>query len=395
MSTRRTSSFVLLLSAFFALSIPSRAGQVPLWDKITIGATINGKRVHLIFDTGSQQTALFHATAQRLGLKLLPSDANLPPPPPGKVRANISEPVSVTFGTSSRPVTRPFCVIDAPSYLHEVDGVISWIDADTATDSGRVTLVDIGRGFVDAIPMPRDLDGWTKWKLVQNTPFLEFESLSTADGEKPVRIGIDTGDNGGLLLNTPRWREWRAARAGAAGTIEASWYPADGLIYNEILRARSVTLGALTLPDVPVRLMEPSGEIGFRQPDAILGTFALRRLKLIIDRKNGVLYIRRVVNDSDEYPYNRLGAVFLPADPSQGGDLIARVAQGSPAHAAGIRDGDILLKVDDTSMTNWATDIRLHRAWDETPGTQVKFLIKRGENTREITVTLQQPIATE
>ena len=104
------------------------------------------------------------------------------------------------------------------------------------------------------------------------------------------------------------------------------------MLVGEQMRAQSINLGPLTLNDVPVA--EDNSALGseFEQCDAMLGLFALTRLQLIIDRKNGFAYTRPALHPTDDYPYNRIGAVFVPKeiDNANDNDLLARVMQRQP-----------------------------------------------------------------
>ena len=83
------------------------------------------------------------------------------------------------------------------------------------------------------------------------------------------------------------------------------------------------------------------------QCDALLGLFALTRIHLLVDRRNGFVYTRPVADPTDRYPYNNLGATFVPAniDDEKDNDLLARVMKDSPAGRADLRDNDVLLKI--------------------------------------------------
>jgi C-terminal processing protease CtpA/Prc len=99
------------------------------------------------------------------------------------------------------------------------------------------------------------------------------------------------------------------------------------------------------------------------------------------------------------YPYNRAGAVFVPGG-DNGTDFVASVIESSPAHAAGIRKGDVLLKIDELDVTKWQTDpavLPLHRFWSRPSGTKLRLLLRREGRTFEATVELKdvlQPAAT-
>jgi C-terminal processing protease CtpA/Prc len=77
----------------------------------------------------------------------------------------------------------------------------------------------------------------------------------------------------------------------------------------------------------------------------------------------------------------------------EGGDLVARVIDGTPAYEAGIRNGDVLLKVGDLDATKWRTDpkvLPLSRFWESPPGTRLEFTLKRGTTTFKKTAVLRQ-----
>jgi C-terminal processing protease CtpA/Prc len=113
---------------------------------------------------------------------------------------------------------------------------------------------------------------------------------------------------------------------------------------------------------------------------------------LIIDGNLGLAYLRPKPGPPTAYDHNRLGAVFVPPD-MEGGDLAARVLEGSPAYEAGIRNGDVLLKVGDLDATKWRTDpkvLPLTRFWERPPGTRLELTLKRGTETLKITAVLRQ-----
>ena len=62
---------------------------------------------------------------------------------------------------------------------------------------------------------------------------------------------------------------------------------------------------------------------------------------------------------------------------------------GTPADQAGIRDGDVLLRIDGRPVDRWRSDgTLLKRMGGRVPvGTQVVFTLKRGSALTDITVT--------
>src|SRR5437867_2548778 len=85
---------------------------------------VDGKRVRLIFDTGSSDFCFFPNAVKRLGLKTsFPSpDVQLAP---GEVATKTTQECSLTIWRKT--IKTQFCAIDLPRSLSETaDGLIGW-----------------------------------------------------------------------------------------------------------------------------------------------------------------------------------------------------------------------------------------------------------------------------
>ena len=83
--------------------------------------------------------------------------------------------------------------------------------------------------------------------------------------------------------------------------------------------------------------------------------------------------------------------MFVPGG-SKGADLVAHVADGSPAQKVGIRSGDLLLKIDELDVTKWRTDpavLPLNRFWSRPAGTKRRLTLQRDGQQFDVTVELQ------
>ena len=123
--------------------------------------------------------------------------------------------------------------------------------------------------------------------------------------------------------------------------------------------------------------------------EAILGIAALKQLDLIVDGKTGVAYVQPHSGPRARQ-HNRLGAIFAPGHASD--DLVAFVLDGSPAYEAGIRNGDVLLKIGNLDATKWPTDpavLPLSRFWARPAGDKLDLTLKRGSETLQKTVVLK------
>lgn len=85
-----------------------------------------------------------------------------------------------------------------------------------------------------------------------------------------------------------------------------------------------------------------------------------------------------------------MGAIFFPINSEQpDSPLVAKVVPNTPAAQAGIRDGDILLKIDHYPIAYWREDgTLLRRMGGRVPaGTKILYTVRRGEAELDLTAT--------
>ena len=169
--------------------------------------------------------------------------------------------------------------------------------------------------------------------------------------------------------------------------------PSLGVVVVEESWARKLGVGSLVITDVPVTEASKTDVI-FGGPNyyMTLGMAALKRLDFVVDRVTGVAYIHAKETPPPAYEHNRLGAVFAPVD-LQSEDLIGHVAESGPAWEAGIRNGDVLMRIGDLDVTKWRTDpnaLHFSGFWRRPPGTKLELTLKRGEEVFKAKVVLRQ-----
>ena len=359
-------------------------------ERILLDATVNGKPARLVFDTGASHLILFRKGAERLGLKVSepPQDVKVAP---GEVPVGKTEDCDFVLGTTRTRTS--FRVFEPPSFLHMgVDGAIGWQPI-------RYNIIQIDAGLKKATWLaeaPPEADTWLKFRIRSQSRILCLEI--PGQGENPGVISVDTGSSCGVALSPERWRAWRAAHTNQPMTLLAGYMPGAGTVIMEEGWTKELTFGPLVLTDVPVMLANVA-EQAMASPgfEASLGLAALRRLDVVIDGDLGIAYVRPKSGPPIPYEHNRLGAVFAPLS-MEGGDLVARVIDGGPAYEAGIRNGDVLLKVGDLDATKWRTDpkvLPLSRFWEEPPGTKLNLILKRGSQTIKATPVLRQILSAD
>jgi hypothetical protein len=371
----------IILSFFSSFS---RADDERIW----LNAKINGHPVRFAFDTGtSANFVLYSTTAERLGLKVTPPDLNQKLGP-GETALGTTELCNLDVGVTNARTSLD--VLDVPTYATAPgDGLVGW-----PALSHNVISMDVVANTVDALTnVPTDTTKWMQFHISTNCDDLTLE-LMTSKSKKLI-LAIDSGSAFGVELNSQKWSEWKLSHKNQPATFESYYTPNPGFVVREESWADKISLGSLTLTDVPVMEANSTDVALHSSPktkyEATLGLVALKRLDIIIDGKNGIAYLRPKTTPPLPYQHNRLGADFIPLD-SYNDDLIAHVAKGSPAAEAGIQDGDILVKEGERDVTKWRSDTNPPpdiRPVCQPAGTKLQLTLKRGDKVFKTTAVLR------
>ena len=382
-SNQRRAALILALLFLFTPAVPVRAAD----DRIWFNATVNAKPVKMVFDTGSEVMVVTRPAAKRLGLKIfeLPSDAVASA---SKGIYPWTDECDFKWEDTERHLS--FVVLDVPKGLNfEADGIFSWHSV-----RQNVLFLDWERGhFAFAGEPPRDLTGWTRFAIKTNQALvLEFP---TADRGLHT-LAIDTGSPDGIALSPEAWKRWRQAQPNKPTSFNSLYQPVAGFMANEVAWADPLKFGDLVIRGVPIeqasaKQVQVAESLGASSYEATIGLAALKRLELIVDGIGGTAYVRAKTNAPRRYSHNMLGAAFVPPD-ANSDRLIAHVAAGSPAEIAGIKNGDVLLKINTKDVTKWRSNpaISINTVFiDRKPGEKVVLVLERGSEKLTVTAVLK------
>jgi hypothetical protein len=369
----------IILSCFCLASL--KADDERIWMK----AKINGQPVRFIFDTGSGfNLILFSNSAQRLGLKVSPTNRKAFD---GKIATGTTELCNLDVGVTN--VKSSLNVVDMPApFKWDADGLVGW-----PAMTNNILQFDVEKGIATIISnVPEETVEWTKLRVKTNSDLLDLE-IPTHDGGAAI-LGVDTGADDGLKLNPQEWREWKSSHPKQQITLDSYYTPSIGIVVKEEAWSDKISVGKVVLTDVPIQEADEADVNAGTFPDAkyeaTIGLAALKRLDVIIDGRHGVAYLHPKNTPPSSYPHNRLGAAFVPKD-LQSDDLIAHVIEDSPAYEAGIRNGDVLLKIDEQDVTSWRDpNIKINTIFFERPaGAKVKLTLKRDDKIFKTTAVLR------
>jgi hypothetical protein len=342
-----------------------------------------------MLDTGSGVSGivLYRTTGERLKLRLGASEIRSS----DQLRVILTEPYTVELpgwgiGSGLR-LTGPLGIIDGSSAQRE-DGLVPW-----PLISHRITAFDASIGKFQLLrKLPKEVSSWTKLNVLKDAPGRDLElQIPSSDGSYGV-LAVDTGAIGamlGVVLHPTYWNAWKTMNPDQPRSVILGSGLALERTVQEAAWAEKLSLGSLQLTDVMVS--EADSAFLKLQPQKYVGTLtfqALKRLDLIVDGEHGTAYVR--AKRSAAFPpgtFHPCDVVFLPSAASTN-VLAASVQPGNSAFDKGIRDGDLLLQIDQLDVKDWL----LHPGvtWHFEPGQPFLLVSSNGGKPRNLELTLKR-----
>ena len=335
--------------------------------RLIVAPRIEGERVRLAIDTGTAvPLILFRPTVNKLSLK---TEEKM-----GKTIAVFSLEIGGNKYANCQAL-----VIDSPPFP-DIEGLFGW-----PVLQGAVWKIDWERMSLSILPsLPEETGSWKVLKLDRQAPTAAAFLPEHGEG----LVYLDTGHPDGIALSQPRWDQWNEEKPDLPMTLKSGYLPAAGGIFVTELRwSDEYKLGPLTIPHVMVE----KNVYKWPRVEAILGLEALKHFEILLDLEESKVYMKERPYSRVEFRYNRLGATFLPAS-LESERLVGHVLKNSPAYKAGLRSGDVLLRVDNIDMTRWKTDPNIwkRKFWEAASGTKYSLEIERSNRKQVIPVVLEE-----
>jgi len=346
-----------------------------------VDALVNGKPVRLILDTGAGYSLLWSDAAERLGLWVdfdHPKDKGYP----DQALHGYTEKCSLTIGGKAVfPERRSIMVLNVPFDRGDrSDGILAWNDI-----RDRIIGFEMDDERVDFLAeLPDGVSAWSMWKLDPDY-LVAVTDPQNVEGER-TKVAIDTGSPDGVHMTGALRERFSRTTTGRPRSIIGSYLPAAGFFAGQQIWARKLSVGRVTVREVPVSLV-PTGMFPMEGVQAVLGAFALTRLHVVIDGPKGRMYLRPNEASAAKYRYNKIGVVFMP-ESVDAAQLVAHVAAGSPAQSAGVHDGDVLVRLEDREATDWRIDWTFRKYMNGvlsgcSEGQTISMTLRRGDELFE------------
>ncbi|MEP7185914.1 MAG: aspartyl protease family protein, partial [Rhodanobacter sp.] len=225
-------------------------------------------------------------------------------------------------------------------------------------------------------------------------PFKFYEHMPQVTGHFagiPARFNIDTGSRAGVTLATPYVRAHRLRERAQQSVIATDGWGVGGPSRSQVMRASSLEMGGITVPDVVAGLnLQHKGVYSDANFDGNVGSGFLKRFVVTFDYGHQVMYLKSLAHSgADTGSFDRSGMwINLGSD----GYDVMDVASDSPAAEAGLTVADVITHFDGrgTDELSLADARKLLRV---TPaGTQMTLTVRRGVTTRKVKLVLRDLI---
>lgn len=341
--------------------------------RVVIDVTIGGKGPYaFMIDTGAFLSLIDNGLAAELGLK-------------SRARADVRgiggavelarfEARDVNLG-GLRQSAVTFAGYDGPALGPGIRGtlaagILTEIDGDLDFERGEWRLYPDGRGERPGFErLPSRI---TRGKADVGSAYIFADAK--IEGESH-RFLLDTGSPGEVMLfpqavrRTTLWedgRPWSPVRPHGIGGAGPK---------ARLVRADALEMGGITIPR-PLLTINDADARRQSLADGIIGIGVLQQLNLSTDTKRDVLWARR---NALPPPRRRYALSGIWIEQRDGALVVDQVGKGSPAEAAGVQVGDVVL--DETFRP-------LLAKLAGPPGRQVRLKLRRGGGEQEVALRL-------
>jgi hypothetical protein len=345
--------------------------------RIYIPAKVNGTPVEVLLDSGADNIVLDRGFAERIGKKIVGSAHATGSG--GEQDAGLANDVNVQIGNMT---------LHAPTV-----GVI-----DLASVGKRIGIplpVVIGKeiflqSIVDIDPSGptiafHDPAGFVPPPGASIVPLEPLGSLRvvpvSVEGLPDAPMIFDLG-NGGYMSLTPAYWQSHHLLDGRRSSTRSSG-AVGGEQINRVATLRTVRFAGVTFHDVPTEFTAPNIEIDSDREAGNVGMPLLGRFRMMIDFQNNRMFVIPIA-DRIAKPFERDRA-GLRAVQDADRLVVRHVSIGSPAAAAGWKEGDTIVAIDGQRIGPDFASSQLSK-WATRPKGTVVTLTLADRTTRKLTL---------
>ena len=198
---------------------------------------------------------------------------------------------------------------------------------------------------------------------------------------------LDTGNRGGVVLLVPFVEEHGLARRYAASPLTTIGWGVGGRAQGRLARGGRLALGNAVVQGPVLRLpADNGGALAIRHVAGNIGGEILRRFVVTFDYARRVVHLVENATAGEPFEVDRSG---LWINRHARGVIVGAVLAGSPAAAAGLEEGDVIVAVDGEAASAIGLDALRRRLAERTAGTRVTFEVLRGDARTQAALVLR------
>lgn len=151
-----------------------------------------------------------------------------------------------------------------------------------------------------------------------------------------------------------------------------------GKIDMELMVLKEIRLGPYRFRNIPVYIFDDENNVtSYPYMGGLIGNDILRRFNVILNYARSDIYLVPNSHFNDPFDYSYSGLELYLID---GLILVGDVAKGSPAEAAGVREGDEVIAVD----RNFTQNLNTYKVALQAPNEKVRIIVRRDNELKDI-----------
>ena len=306
--------------------------------RIYIPARVNGREVEVLLDSGADTTVLDKSFAESIGRHMVGS--GVATGSGGEQDSGYAKDVTIEIGniTLRAPTV---AVIDLAEVANRIAIPLPVI---LGKDVFLQSIVDIDPSkptiaFHDPARFTPPADA----TMVPLEPLGSLRVVPVSvEGLPDAPMIFDLGNGGYMSLTPAYWQKHNLLNGRTSSTRSSGAIGGEQI--NHVATLKTIRFAGVTFRDVPAELSAPNIETDSEREAGNVGMPLLRRFRMMIDFPNSRMFVVPIAERIGEpFPRDRSGLRAV----QDGAKLVIRhVSNGSPAKAAGWREGDAIVAID-------------------------------------------------
>jgi len=261
--------------------------------------------------------------------------------------------------------------------------------------STLVTRIDYGNeriDFHDAASYEYKGPGETvPVEVLGNTIFVRAEVLLYGKDEAvPAYFLVDTGVRLSIL-NAPFSRQHGLPAQSPMTTTGVTGYGIGGVSRGIVGRVRGIRLGSFLIEDPVIDFsIDEGGALADTSFSGIIGADILGRFDVVLDYSRSRIALEKNRSFAEPFVFDMSGIRFIMEGDRFDVLKVFSLFDPSPAAEAGLREGDVVKKIDGRDASSFNRETL--REYLEREGKEVRFEIERGEEAKKIGFRLRKMV---